>query len=348
MKLSEFDYELPPELIAQEPLTERDASRLLHLLPDGSLAHRAFKDLPRLVVPGDLLVVNETRVFPARLRARRPGGGMAELLLLEQLDDHRFRVLAKPARRLRLGTVLSMGSGSLECEVVAEEPDGRRVVRFDRPWTPAFDELGTTPLPPYIRSEADEATTRRRYQTVYASERGSIAAPTAGLHFTKTVFSELEARDVGVATLTLHVGYATFEPIRVDDVREHRMGTERFRIPPETVDRIERTHTLGHHVVAVGTTTVRALESAFRQEFPSGWSETDLFITPGFEFHVVDGLLTNFHLPKSSLLLLVAALGGVDLVRRAYDAAVCERYRFYSYGDAMLVHPARNGATVSV
>lgn len=347
--LSEFDYELPPELIAQEPVLERDRSRLLHLSPDGDIRHRVFHELPSLLEPGDLLVLNDTRVVPARLVGRRAGrGGTTELLLLEDLGGGRWRVLAKPARKTRTGDRIAFGDGRLEAEVLDIEHEGRRVVRFDYDgsWESLLDEIGTTPLPPYIESRQREEDRRARYQTVYARPRGSIAAPTAGLHFTETVLETLEERGVGVAFLTLHVGYATFAPIRGETIEEHVMGTERYLVPEETRRRIRATREGGRRVVAVGTTTVRALESAAREGPWTEFRETSLFITPGFEFRWVSGLLTNFHLPRSTLLLLVSALGGKENVLGAYREAVRERYRFYSFGDAMLLYPALHGAAV--
>ena len=338
-RLSDFDYELPPQLIAQTPVADRDRSRLLHLSPDGSLRHHTFRDLPGLLQPGDLLILNDTRVFPARLAGVRAGGGRSELLLLEQLDADRFRVLAKPARKLRKGARLFFGDGRLEAEVLEVEEDGKRIVgfRFEGDWDALLEELGTTPLPPYIEASEDEPARRLRYQTIYARSSGSIAAPTAGLHFTEAMFEALRARGVDVGFVTLHVGHATFQPIREEEIDAHRMGVERYLVPEETREKIRT----GGRVVAVGTTTVRALESAALAGFPPGWQETDLFITPGFEFRVVSGLLTNFHLPKSSLLILVSALGGRERVLEAYREAVRERYRFYSFGDAMLLDPAR-------
>jgi S-adenosylmethionine:tRNA ribosyltransferase-isomerase len=338
-QLADFDYELPPDLIAQTPAVERDLSRLLHLPPDGTRSHHIFRDLPGLLDPGDLVVLNDTRVFPARLEGTRAGGGRCELLLLERLDSHRWRALAKPARRARAGDLLSFGRGRLEAEVLAVEEEGKRVVafRFEGDWDARLEEMGTTPLPPYIERSKDENATRRRYQTVYARPSGSIAAPTAGLHFTEAMFQSLRDREIDVAFLTLHVGHATFQPIREEELETHRMGVERYVVPEETREKIRE----ARRVVAVGTTTVRALESAALEGFPSGFQETDLFITPGFEFRVVQGLLTNFHLPKSSLLILVAAFAGRERVLEAYQEAVRERYRFYSFGDAMLVFPAR-------
>ena len=338
--LSDFDYELPQDLIAQAPAVERDRSRLLHLSPDGTIGHHTFRDLPGLLQPGDLLVLNDTRVFPARLEGVRAGGGRSELLLLERLDSERWRVLAKPARKLRKGARLSFGGGRLEAEVLEGEDEGKRIVgfRFEGDWDALLEELGTTPLPPYIEISKDEPATRLRYQTVYARPTGSIAAPTAGLHFTDAMFEALRTRGVDVAFVTLHVGHATFQPIREEEIEAHRMGVERYLVPEETKEKIG---VAGRRVVAVGTTTVRALESAALADFPHGWQETDLFITPGFEFRVVSGLLTNFHLPKSSLLILVSAFGGRERVLEAYRVAVKERYRFYSFGDAMLLYPAR-------
>lgn len=333
-RLSDFDCELPQELIAQTPAAERDLSRLLHLRSDGTTSHHVFRELPGLLRPGELLVLNDTRVFPARLEGVRSGGGRSELLLLERLDSHRWRVLAKPARKIRTGDRLSFGKGRLEAEVLSVEEEGKRIVdfRFEGHWDSLLEELGTTPLPPYIESVADERATRRLYQTIYARPKGSIAAPTAGLHFTEAMFEALRSRGVEVAFITLHVGHATFQPIREEEIERHRMGIERYLVPEETREKIR-----GRRVVAVGTTTVRALESAALAGFPSGWQETDLFITPGFEFRVASTLLTNFHLPRSSLLVLVSAFGGRERVLEAYREAVKERYRFYSFGDAMLL-----------
>jgi len=338
-RLSDFDYELPRELIAQTPATERDRSRLLHLSPDGTIGHHTFRDLPGLLKPGDLLVLNDTRVFPARLEGVRAGGGRSELLLLERLDFDRWRVLGKPGRKLRKGERLSFRGGTLEAEVLEVEEDGKRIVRFffEGDWDTLVEDLGTTPLPPYIESSEDERKTRARYQTIYARPSGSIAAPTAGLHFTEATFEALRERGVDVAFVTLHVGHATFQPIREEEIEAHRMGIERYVIPEETKEKIRA----AGRIVAVGTTTVRALESAALGGFPPGWQETDSFITPGFQFRVVSGLLTNFHLPRSSLLILVSAFGGRERVLGAYREAVRERYRFYSFGDAMLLYPIR-------
>jgi S-adenosylmethionine:tRNA ribosyltransferase-isomerase len=355
-RLSDFDYELPRELIAQKPAEERDRSRLLYLRADGTLGHHVFRDLPELLEPGDLLILNDTRVFPARLEGVRAGGGRAELLLLERIDPTlmrwgptpsasrsgtgpplgRWRVLAKPGRKLRPGDRVLFGDGRIEAKVISVEDEGQRLVefRFEGDWDALLEELGRTPLPPYIESAAaDEARNRARYQTIYARPRGSIAAPTAGLHFTRATFEALERRGIDVGFITLHVGHGTFEPIREEMIDAHRMGSESYVIPDETLAKLKA----AKRVIAVGTTSVRALESAALAGFPSGWQKTSLFITPGFEFRVVSGLLTNFHLPKSSLLILVSALGGRERALAAYREAVQERYRFYSFGDAMLI-----------
>ncbi len=338
LRLSDFDFHLPDELIAQEPLARRDRSKLMHVAADGAIDHGEFSRLPTLLSEGDLVVVNDTLVYPARLFGRRSSGGAVEVLLIRDLGRGRWEILAKPGKKLREGATLTFGDGRLEARVVARDPLELEF-SFEGEWDAVLEALGLTPLPPYIRSEASESQLRERYQTVYASARGSIAAPTAGLHFTAETFAAFEDRGVAVAKLTHHVGYATFAPMRTETIAEHRMGVERYEISTETAAYLRS----ARRVVAVGTTTVRALESAAAHDFSPGWHETDLFITPGFEFRVIGGLVTNFHLPKSTLLLLVSALGGVEEIRRAYLAAVAARYRFYSFGDAMLVYPARNG-----
>ncbi len=343
MRTSDFDYELPPELIAQVPLAERDASRLLVLdRADGSLRHRTFRDLPEVLAPGDLVVVNRSRVFPARLLGTRRGGGRAEVLLLRPLPDPReWEALLRPARRLTPGdqveiapdfrvTILSGAFG----------PEGRRRVRLESeadPWS-ALERLGHVPLPPYIaRADGDED--KERYQTVFARERGSVAAPTAGLHFTPELLRRLAERGVERAEIVLHVGPGTFRPVKAESVEEHRVDPERYELPSETATAIERTRARGGRVVAVGTTTVRTLESAVDTAgaVRAGSGETDRVIVPGSRFAAVDALVTNFHLPRSSLLLLVSAFAGRERILDAYEEAKRERYRFYSYGDAMLI-----------
>jgi S-adenosylmethionine:tRNA ribosyltransferase-isomerase len=313
------------------------------------LRHHRFRELPSLLHLGDLLVVNNTRVFPAKLQGKTESGGVVDMLLVETDGSGRWEVLARPAKKLRMGTVVRFGDGELQARVTRVGELGRRTVELlhEGDLEPILERLGRTPLPPYIKREPPdvgngvrEREDRDRYQTVYARERGSVAAPTAGLHFTRGILDELKTRGIDVVELTLHVGYGTFQPIRTETVEAHRMEAERYTIPPEVSASVERTRDRGGRVVAVGTTTVRALESAAVEpgKVRVGPGVTELFIHPGFQFRVVDALLTNFHLPRSSLLMLVSALGGVEAVREAYREAVRERYRFYSYGDCMLVY----------
>jgi S-adenosylmethionine:tRNA ribosyltransferase-isomerase len=309
------------------------------------LSHHEFRELPQLLKPGDLVVVNNSRVFPARLFGRTDRGASVELLLIRPLEPGRWEALARPARRLDQGTRFELGGGLLHGEVIGCGEYGKRCVELqcDGDFFETVEEIGQTPLPPYIkRMDARlEEKDRQRYQTVYAKDRGSVAAPTAGLHFTPEVLTALERRGVEVAEVTLHVGYGTFQPIRTDIVEDHKMESERFSIPLETVQAVEKARARGGRVVAVGTTAVRTLESAADKKsvVRPGSDETDLFIYPGYRFKVVDVLLTNFHLPKSSLFLLVSAFGGKDVMRRAYREAIRKRYRFYSYGDCMLITP---------
>jgi S-adenosylmethionine:tRNA ribosyltransferase-isomerase len=339
----DFDYDLPAERIAQRP-APRGASRLLVLDAEGPARHRRVRDLPALLVPGDLLVVNDTRVIPARLFARRmPGGGRVELLLVEKVGAREWDALAKPGRKARPGTHLDLGGGLTAVtaarpgeEEAPAEGDGRLRVVFSEPIEPHLDRLGHVPLPPYIK-RPDEAADRERYQTVYARRPGAIAAPTAGLHFDQELLAAVAARGAAVAALTLHVGIGTFKPVTAALVHEHRMEAERYEIPEAAAEAIARARAAGGRVVAVGTTVVRALEAAAREDgtVPAGPGRTDLFITPGFRFRVVDALLTNFHLPRSTLLMLVCAFAGREPVLAAYREAIAEGYRFYSYGDAM-------------
>ena len=358
MNLADFDFDLPDDLIAQQPSGERGGSRLLTLeRATGRVLHRQFSELPSLLQPGDLLVVNDTRVFPARLIGTRlPGGGAAECFLVRPAPPvHRsfsaggepdtWIALVHPGQRLREGSRMRFhGAGrTLHAEVMGRHFHGRRTVRL---WTEdgasvrdTIEAIGHVPLPPYIK-RADAPLDRERYQTVYARERGSIAAPTAGLHFTPDLLAALAARGIERATVTLHVGYGTFQPVRVERVEDHQVEAEHFEVPPETAAALTRAKREGRRVVAVGTTTTRTLESLAMHsdgDFTGGRGETSLFIYPGFEFKVVSGLITNFHLPKSSLLMLVAAFAGRDRVLAAYREAVAHRYRFYSYGDAMLI-----------
>lgn len=362
MLLSEFEFELPADLIAQAPLEDRSDSRLLHVDCRGRIAHHRFVELIELVSEGDLLVANNTRVVPARLSAVVDSGALVELLVLPTASVPQspatmgsgvrlLWVLAKPARKLRPGGRLRIQGepgGEVLAEVVDAGDDGRRLirVRLTRPLREWMQLVGKTPLPPYIAPSLSEERTRRRYQTVYAKHEGAIAAPTAGLHFTDDIIASLKRRGIGWEELTLHVGHGTFQPIRTERVEDHRMSVESYEISPRLVEQVARVRRRGGRVVAVGTTTVRALESAGRTgRLIAGVADTDLFITPGYKFQIVDGLVTNFHLPRSSLMILVCALAGQASMRRAYEAAVAARYRFYSYGDAMLIYPGQHGAT---
>jgi S-adenosylmethionine:tRNA ribosyltransferase-isomerase len=340
-----YDYELPESLIAQEPLGERDVSRLLAVeRASGKISHHGFRDLMGFLRAGDLLVINETRVLPARLYARRPSGGSAELLLVRPSTEDRWLAMVRPSARIRPGTEITIQArcGGRTATAVVEETagEGLRLVRFpDGDVEALIAEVGEVPLPPYIRRPASEED-RETYQTVYARVPGAVAAPTAGLHFTTELLEEMETRNVRTSRLVLHVGPGTFRPVQVSDYSKHRLEAEWCEIPEATAASIRSTKQGGGRVVAVGTTTTRALEAAARLS-PGGLSAyrgwVDLFIYPPFEFRVVDALITNFHLPKSSLLLLVSAFGGRHLILEAYGEAVREKYRFYSYGDAMLI-----------
>ena len=344
MKVEEFDYDLPPERIAQEPLPERDASRLMVLArgADGPPRDALFRDLPDLLSPGDLLVVNRSSVFPARLVGTRPNGGQAEVLLVRRVDGAEWEALVRPGRRLRPGDVVSIADGfSVVIGPATSAGLGRRRVRLEHASgdpEAAIDSFGRTPLPPYVRRE-EHPGERDRYLTLFARERGSVAAPTAGLHFSERLLARLAERGIERAEITLHVGPGTFQPIRVADVERHRLEPEAFRVPAAVVDAVARARGAGKRVVAVGTTSVRALESVARPDgaLEAREGETDCVIVPGHRFRAVDALLTNFHLPRSSLLLLVSAFAGRERVLSAYEHAIRSGYRFYSYGDAMLI-----------
>jgi S-adenosylmethionine:tRNA ribosyltransferase-isomerase len=343
LRIEDFEYSLPPELIAQEPTQERAASRLFVLRRDGSESeHRTFRKLTQLVRPGDLLVANSSRVFPARLLGRRRGGGSAEVLLVSDEGGGEWRALLKPNRRLRLGDEVEIGP-RLRVRVTSAFADahGSRRVQLEADGEDAASALGChglVPLPPYIRRgpRPDDA---ERYQTVFARERGSVAAPTAGLHFTEELLAELAAHGVGWATIVLHVGPGTFAPVRVRDVAAHRLPPESYAVPAESAAAVRETRRRGGRVIAVGTTTARVLETVALDDgcIEPSRGQTALVIAPGFRFRVVDGLVTNFHLPRSSLLLLVAAFAGRERILDAYREAALRRYRFYSYGDAMLI-----------
>lgn len=340
MKTSDFDYELPPELIAQTPLERRDGSRLMTLdKVTGQVEHRHFYDLPSLLRPGDCLVLNNSRVLPARLIGQRePGGGAAEVLLLTDKGNKVWECLVRPGRRLREGARVSFGNGALHAEIQAVLPDGNRLVRFDYEgiFLEVLERLGKMPLPPYIKEELQD---QERYQTVYSKEVGSAAAPTAGLHFTKELLQTIENMGVKVCYVTLHVGLGTFRPVGEENLEDHDMHSEYCTISQETADIINETKAAGGRVICVGTTSCRTLESWAGEDGTmkesSGW--TNIYIYPGYRFKVMDALVTNFHLPQSTLIMLVSALAGREHVLAAYEEAVRERYRFFSFGDAMFI-----------
>ncbi len=345
MLTDDFDYELPEASVAQHA-APRGTSRLLVVDAVGEARHRSVADLPALLRRGDLVVVNNTRVLPARLFARLPSGSRLELFLVERQGPREWDALAKPGKRARVGERFPLENPSgadtaLAVEIVAKSEDGRHRVRFSEPIEPHLERIGHVPLPPYIK-RADEAADRERYQTVFAHEPGAIAAPTAGLHFTPEILAGLGERGIGLCEVTLHVGIGTFKPVTASLVHEHRMEAERWEIGADAADAIARTRAVGGRVVAIGTTVVRTLESAAASvppgaAVPAGSGRTELFITPGYAFRVVDVLLTNFHLPRSTLLMLVAAFAGRERVLAAYREAIEHGYRFYSYGDAMLL-----------
>ena len=343
-KLSDYDYDLPTSSIALYPTAERDQSKLMVLhRREQRIEHRVFRDLPEFLATGDCLVINETKVFPARLRGvRAETGGAIELLLLRR-DGDLWEALARPARRLKVGAEVRLEDGSLTAVVEAVCPSGRRLIRFvlDGALEEVLDRIGEVPLPPYIHREA-EADDRQRYQTVYARKTGAVAAPTAGLHFTDGLLAQIGEAGVAVAPIVLHVGPGTFRPVEEEDPEDHEMEAESFEVSSESAERINLCRRKGGRVVAVGTTSVRTLESVVEKEGEdwvarpdSGW--TELFIRPPYPFVMVDALITNFHLPRSTLLMLVSAFAGRQFVMEAYAQAIREGYRFYSYGDAMLI-----------
>lgn len=342
MKIADFDYYLPDDLIAQEPLAERHASRMLVVdRATGSIADQMFAKLPDLLCTSDVLVLNNTKVFPARLPGRSETGANVEIFLVRELEGSLWEVLARPARRLPPGKRVIFAD-ELSAEVVDRLSDGKTIIRFQTTGEleEILERIGKTPLPPYIkRADGTLENDRTRYQTVYAKERGSIAAPTAGLHFTDDVIASVRERGVEIVEITLHVGYGTFEPVRVDDISEHRVSPESYEIGERSANILNRAMAEGRRIVVVGTTTTRALESCFSKngKFLAGRGMADLTITPGYKFKAVNSLLTNFHLPKSSLLILVSTFAGRELIMRAYEHAVASRYRFYSYGDCMFI-----------
>ena len=332
MRVDLFDFDLPQDLIAQRPASPRDSARLLDVAPHG-LSDLTVRDLPRLLQPGDLLVFNDTRVIPARLFGTRTGGGKVEALLIRELAPDRWRAFARPAKRLRVGNTLRFKG--IDARVAAKEEDGAVELAFAAPVLPALEEAGAMPLPPYIRSGVADAQDRADYQTMFARHDGSVAAPTAGLHFTPRLMDALADAGIATTTVTLHVGAGTFQPVRVDDTDQHTMHAEWGEVSEATATAIGS----AKRIVSVGTTALRLLETVAREGPIRAWSgETDIFITPGFRFRAVDLLLTNFHLPRSTLFMLVSAFAGLKRMQAVYAHAVQERYRFYSYGDCCLLH----------
>ena len=340
LKKSQFYFDLPEELIAQDPLEDRSASRLLHLDPvTGAVTHHVFKDVTSFLKPGDCLVLNNTKVIPARLLGEREGtGGHVEVLLLSRKEADVWETLVKPGKKCRPGTRLSFGDGLLKAEILEVLEDGNRKIRFfyDGIWEEVLDRLGEMPLPPYITHKLKD---KNRYQTVYAKYEGSAAAPTAGLHFTKELLSQIEANGIRIAYVTLHVGLGTFRPVKEENVLDHHMHSEWYQVTPEAAKVINDTKQAGGRVICVGTTSCRTIESAADDEgsVKAGSGDTQIFIYPGYQFKVLDGLITNFHLPESTLVMLVSALAGREHVLAAYEEAIRERYRFFSFGDAMII-----------
>lgn len=340
MKTSDFYYDLPQELIAQDPLEDRSSSRLMHLNPvTGEIEHDSFKNIKKYLRPGDCLVINDTKVIPARLYGSKIGtDAQIELLLLKRKENDIWETLVKPGKKAKPGTRISFGDGLLVGEIMDVVEEGNRLIQFhyDGIFEEILDQLGEMPLPPYITHKLQD---RNRYQTVYAKHEGSAAAPTAGLHFTKELMEEIQAMGVKIAHVTLHVGLGTFRPVKVDDVTQHHMHSEFYVVEEDQARIINDTKAAGHRVISVGTTSCRTLESAADEngilQAKSGW--TEIFIYPGYQFKCIDGLITNFHLPESTLLMLVSALAGKENVMNAYEEAVKERYRFFSFGDAMVI-----------
>lgn len=340
MKTSDFYYDLPKELIAQTPVEPRDSSRLLILgRNNGEIEHKHFYDIIEYLHEGDLLVVNDSRVLPARIFGiKEETGARVEFLLLKQISGNKWETLCKPGKKAKEGTKFTFGDGLLKATVVEVKDDGNRVVDFecDENFFAALDKIGQMPLPPYITEKLKD---KERYQTVYSHELGSAAAPTAGLHFTKELMDRIREKGINIANVTLHVGLGTFRPVKVDDVTNHKMHSEHYEVPEETAKLIKQTKENGGRVIAVGTTSCRTLESVATQygEIIACDGFTDIFIYPGYKFKVLDGLITNFHLPESTLIMLVSAFAGFDNVMNAYKNAVDEKYRFFSFGDAMFI-----------
>lgn len=340
MDLKDFNYDLPEKLIAQDPLEDRSSSRLMVLHKDtGRIEHKIFRDIIDYLNPGDCLVINDTKVIPARLMGIKEDTGAAiEVLLLKRNADDVWECLVKPGKKARTGARIIFGEGLLVGEIVDVIEDGNRMIKFhyEGIFEEILDKLGQMPLPPYITHKLQD---KNRYQTVYAKNEGSAAAPTAGLHFTKELLEKIKEKGVNVVSITLHVGLGTFRPVKVDKIEEHHMHTETFNISKEAADTINRARAAGGRVIAVGTTSCRTLESAAADDgtIPARSGDTDIFIYPGYKFKAIDCLITNFHLPESTLIMLVSALAGRDNIMNAYETAVKERYRFFSFGDAMFI-----------
>ena len=340
MKTSDFYYDLPEELIAQTPIEPRNASRLMVLNKEtGEVEHKIFKDLTDYLNPGDCLILNDTRVIPARIfGVKKETGAVVEFLLLKQKATLVWECLCKPGKKAKVGTEFVFGEGKLECKVIDVLDDGNRIIKFDCDANiyAVLDEIGQMPLPPYIKEKLAD---KERYQTVYSEHLGSAAAPTAGLHFTKEMLEEIKAKGVNIGYVTLHVGLGTFRPVKVDDVTKHTMHTEHYIMPQETADLINETKKNGKRVISVGTTSCRTLESVATKNgcICADEDDTSIFIYPGYEFKCIDALVTNFHLPESTLIMLISAFAGYDHVMNAYKIAVDEKYRFFSFGDAMFI-----------
>lgn len=346
MKKSDFYYDLPDELIAQTPVEPRDHSRLMQIDRNtGEIQHKHFYDLLEILQPGDLLVMNDSRVLPARLYGEKVDNGtFIEFLLLEQKGDKLWEIICRPGKKAKVGVKFSFGGGRLIGEVVEVKSDGNRIVQFtcEGNFYTALEEVGQMPLPPYIHEKLKD---KERYQTVYSKELGSAAAPTAGLHFTKDMLKKLKEKGINEAYVTLHVGLGTFRPVKEDDVLQHQMHSEHYHLPQETVDMIQETKANGGRVIAVGTTSCRTLEAvatAHNGELVAEDGYTDIFIYPGYSFKVLDGLITNFHLPESTLIMLISAFLGYEKTMHAYEVAVQEKYRFFSFGDAMCILPEKS------
>lgn len=340
LKLKDFDYELPEELIAQDPLSERSSSRMMTVnRRTGELSHKVFSDVIDFLQEGDCLVINDTKVIPARLYGVREGtGAVIELLLLRRRENNIWETLVKPGKKAKIGTIIIFGEGKLKGRILDIVEDGNRLIQFEFEgiFEEILDELGQMPLPPYITHTLQD---KNRYQTVYAKHEGSAAAPTAGLHFTKELLHNIEEKGVKIAHVTLHVGLGTFRPVKVENVLKHHMHSEYYCIEQNEAEKINQARSSGNRIICVGTTSCRTIESAALEDgtIEAGSGNTDIFIYPGYQFKVMDGLITNFHLPQSTLLMLVSAFAGREEMLRAYQTAVKERYRFFSFGDAMLI-----------